>query len=147
LWEGRYKSCIIESSRYILACYRYIELNPVRAGMVSHPASYLWSSCPGNSGMRTDALLSPHAEFAALGPALYAQLLADGVVHTVLHEIREATDGGYPLGSESFKLGLSGSAGRRIVRGTAGRPGKQATVDKQGKSEPVPDLFSGGAVS
>jgi putative transposase len=85
LWEGRYKSCVIESSRYILACYRYIELNPVRAGMVSHPASYLWSSCAGNSGMRKDALISPHAEFAALGPALYAQLLLDGMPHTLLH--------------------------------------------------------------
>jgi putative transposase len=122
-------------------------LNPVRAGIVSHPASYLWSSCPGNSGMRTDALLSPHAEFAALGPAVYAQLLSDGVAHTVLHEIREATLGGYPLATESFKLGLGASAGRRVVKGTAGRPSKQTTGDNQGKSEPVPDLFSEGGVS
>lgn len=147
LWEGRYKSCVIESSRYILACYRYIELNPVRAGIVSHPASYLWSSCPGNTGLRTDALLSPHAEFAALGPAVYAQLLSDGVVHTVLQEIREATNGGFPLGTDSFKVQLSASAGRRVVRGTAGRPSKQTTEDKQRKSVPVPDLFSGGGVS
>jgi putative transposase len=147
LWEGRYKSCVIESSRYILACYRYIELNPVRAGIVSHPAGYLWSSCAGNSGIRNDALLSPHAEFAALGPAVYAQLLLDGVAHTLVHEIREATHGGYPLGTESFKMGLSGSARRRVVKGTAGRPSKQTTRDKQRKSEPDPDLFSGGGAS
>jgi putative transposase len=144
LWEGRYKSCVIESSGYILGCYRYIELNPVRAKIVSHPASFPWSSCPGNSGIRNDALLSPHAEFAALEPAAYAQLLSDGMPHTLLHEIREATHGGYPLGTESFKAGLFSPGGRRLVRGKPGRPGKTATQDAQVKSVPDPDLFSGG---
>jgi putative transposase len=147
LWEGRYKSCVIESSRYILACYRYVELNPVRAGMVGHPASYVWSSCAGNSGIRQDALISPHAEFEALGSVAYALLLSEGIGHTAVQEIREATLGGFPLGSDSFKQSLHASAGRRLSRGKPGRPGKQTAGDGQAKSEPVPDLFSGDGAS
>jgi putative transposase len=66
LWEGRFRSCIAESARYVLACYRYIELNPVRAEMVEHPRDYPWSSYAANSGAFTDGLVSQHPEFAAL---------------------------------------------------------------------------------
>ena len=66
LWEGRYRSCIAESALYVLGCYRYIETNPVRAGMVDHPTGYLWSSYAVNSGMRSDPLIAPHAEYRAL---------------------------------------------------------------------------------
>lgn len=91
LWEGRFRSCLTESARYVLACYRYIEMNPVRAGMVAHPAGYPWSSFAINARMRSDTLISPHAEFAA--PLLVA--------------IRDATNGGYPLVSRSFQLRLA----------------------------------------
>src|SRR2546428_2248197 len=66
LWEGRFHSCVVESAHYVLGCYRYIELNPVRAAMVDHPTGYLWSSYAVNSGMRSDPLVSPHPEFVAL---------------------------------------------------------------------------------
>src|SRR3954463_6293578 len=67
LWEGRFKSCLVESARYVLGCQRYIESNPVRASMVAHPGAYRWSSYGGNAGLADDALLTPNQEYAALG--------------------------------------------------------------------------------
>jgi putative transposase len=66
-WEGRFRSCVTQSARYVLACYRYIELNPVRACIVERPDDYPWSSFRANSGERTESLLSPHPEYLALG--------------------------------------------------------------------------------
>jgi 4-hydroxyphenylpyruvate dioxygenase len=67
LWEGRYRSFIAESARYVMACYRYIELNPVDAGMVAAPADYPWSSYAANTGTRSDRLVTAHPEYLALG--------------------------------------------------------------------------------
>jgi putative transposase len=145
LWEGRFKSCIVESSAYVLACYRYIELNPVRAGIVSHPEAYPWSSFAGNSGSRNDALLAPHAEFSALSRAEYLALIEGGLDAQSLREIREATIGGYPLATDRFKSALGQASGRRVAPGRAGRPARKA--EEGGKSEPVPDLLSGDGVS
>lgn len=135
LWEGRYRSCVVESARYVLACYRYIELNPVRAGIVSHPEAYAWSSYACNSGARSDLLVTPHAEVEALGRSAYVALVAESLGATELSAIREATNGGFPLATDSFKSALASSAGRRVAPGRAGRPKK--TV---GKSVDVPDL-------
>ncbi len=146
LWDGRYRSCLVESSSYVLACYRYIELNPVRAGMVSHPKAYPWSSYAANSGARTDQLISPHPEFTALGPAAYGDLIGAAVESTLLMQIRDATNSGYPLATESFKRELGTVTGRKTGPGRAGRPVKSRTEEKS-KSEPDPDLFSGGGVS
>jgi putative transposase len=146
LWDGRYRSCLVESSSYILACYRYIELNPVRAGMVSHPKAYRWSSYAANSGARTDRVVSPHAEFSALPPAAYVDLLDAAVEPALLVEIRDATNSGYPLATESFKIALSTVTGRKTGPGRAGRPVKRGAARKL-KLEPDPDLFSGGGVS
>ena len=83
LWEGRYKSCLVDSEDYVLACYRYIELNPVRAGMVVKPSEYRWSSHRCNASGEPDPLVRPHAEYLALGsgssPACvpYRALFAD----------------------------------------------------------------------
>jgi len=67
LWEGRFRSCLTQEETYLLACHRHIELNPVRAGMVEHPAEYRWSSCCANAQGEADALLSPHPLYLALG--------------------------------------------------------------------------------
>jgi putative transposase len=67
LWEGRFRSCLTQSEDYVLACYRYIELNPVRAAMVRHPRDYRWSSFHANGNGRTDALLVPHEQYLRLG--------------------------------------------------------------------------------
>jgi putative transposase len=123
LWEGRFRSCMAESARYVLACYRYIELNPVRAGMVAEPGAYLWSSYAGNSGLRSDTLLRAHSEYLALSDrqdgrcAEYRRLLGLGLEKSLLDSIREATQGGYPLVSDAYKLRL---AGYRIERGKPG---------------------------
>jgi putative transposase len=128
LWEGRFRSCIVESAEYVLACYRYIELNPVRARMVEGPSDYPWSSHAVNTGVGTDPLVRPHTEFAALAgddknayQALFAQPFGDDL----LKSIRDATNGGYPLASDAFKARLVPPSGCRMARG---RPGPRVTV-------------------
>ncbi|HVJ23468.1 MAG TPA: transposase [Burkholderiales bacterium] len=109
LWEGRFRSCVAESQHYVLACYRYIELNPVRARMVNDPVSYPWSSYAVNSGARLDPRLVPHAEFAALGREgnarnrAYQGLFERQLDEPLLAAIRDATNAGYPLVSDTFK--------------------------------------------
>src|SRR5438477_9617675 len=67
LWEGRFKSSLIDSERYLVVCHRYIEMNPVRAGIVAHPSAYPWSSYGYYSGTRSDSLITEHLEFLRLG--------------------------------------------------------------------------------
>ena len=131
LWEGRFRSCIAESARYVLACYRYIELNPVRAGMVDHPYGYLWSSYAVNSGMRADPMVVPHLEFTALGLAsgtryaAYRALVEQPLGEELLRAIRDATNADYPLASDAFKAALSTEYGRRTDRQKPGRKAKE----------------------
>jgi putative transposase len=138
LWEGRFRSCMAQSARYVLACYRYIELNPVRAGIVPHPELYPWSSYAANCGTAADTLVTPHAEFIALAseerarPAVYRALLGDGLDRQALEAIRAATHGGYPLASGEFKGRLKLPPGRSLERARAGRR-------TTGNEESVPD--------
>ncbi len=153
LWEGRYRSCIAQSAPYVLACYRYIELNPVRAGMVQHPLSYPWSSYAVNAGRATDPMIVPHAEFLALGygqPArqsAYIRLLEQGPDEPVFDLIRKATNGGYPLVSDTFKSGVMPPSGRRLERERPGPRSNQAAAEPSRRSGSDPDLFSGGGAS
>ena len=131
LWDGRYRSCVAESARYVLACYRYIELNPVRAGMVEHPAQYAWSSYRANAEGRDEGLVSPHAEFLALGAdpqnrcKAYAALLDEAMEPSLIEGIRTATNGGYPLGSDAFKAQIGATFGCRTSPSPPGpKPGK-----------------------
>lgn len=130
LWEGRFRSCLVESAMYVLACYRYIELNPVRAGMVDHASGYLWSSYAVNGGMRSDPLVSYHAEFLALGGtagvrhAAYRGLLEQPLEPGLQRAIREASSGGYPIASQTFKDSVLGPLGFRTEPGKSGRPAK-----------------------
>src|SRR5688500_18849365 len=97
LWEGRFRSSIVESARYVLACYRYIEMNPVRAALAQRPHAYEWSSHRANIAEQSDSLLTPHAEFVALGrdpaarSAAYLGLFEHALEATLLAEIRAAT--------------------------------------------------------
>jgi len=126
LWEGRFRSCIVESANYVLACYRYIELNPVRAGMVEHPKGYAWSSYASNSGSRSDPTIAPHAEFAALATdiekrhAAYRALFDVEIDEPLLEAIRDATNSGYPLASEAFKSSAIAPRGWPTGPGTPG---------------------------
>jgi len=106
LWEGRYYSCLVPVERYALACYRYIELNPVEAAMVKHPADYRWSSYASNVQANNAGFLRPHPAYEALGqdPATrasaYVELFDVPLERSLVDEIRKATRGGYLLGAE-----------------------------------------------
>jgi putative transposase len=127
LWEGRFRSCVAESARYVLACYRYIELNPVRAGIVVHPRDYAWSSHRANAEGRHDPIVTAHPEYQALGNDPSARLdayrsLFDGQCDAALDErIRDATRGGFALLSQELKTRVIPPPGRRLERARRGR--------------------------
>ena len=121
LWEGRYKATLIDSVTYLLTCMRYIELNPVRAGMVDHPSGYHWSSYPGNALGKIDELLTPQLEYKRLGKtvserqAAYRQLFKHHLSESSMDEIREATNKAWVLGSDRFKQRIQKQLERRVV--------------------------------
>jgi putative transposase len=129
LWEGRFRSSIVEQHAYLLRCYRYIELNPVRAGMVAHPRDYLWSSYRINAELAPSAVVTPHAEYTALSgsadkrAAAYRGLFDSAFDQEDLQEIRSAARGGYVLGRHGFKAAVAAVLERRVEPGSAGRPG------------------------
>jgi putative transposase len=143
LWEGRYKSCLVQSEVYVLSCYRYIDLNPVRAGLARRADEYPWSSYRFNAIGDASGLLSPHGEYLRLGntpaerQAMYRELVAEVQGRETLQEIRSATRGGYVLGSAAFRSAMARALGRRVDRGTAGRRVRQPAAGEQ------PDLLSG----
>lgn len=109
LWEGRYKATLVDNDRYCLAVSRYIELNPVRAGMVDHPAAYPWSSYQANALGRAIKLWQPLPAYLGLGKTTdeqqqsYRELFEKPFSDKVLAEIRLASQGEWVLGSEHFK--------------------------------------------
>ena len=130
LWEGRFRSCLAQDEGYVLACYRYIERNPVRAGMVDHPAEYSWSSYHANGQGARDALLTEHADYRRLGPTpdlrreAYQKLCRLHMEPELTDEIRTATNGNYALGNDRFKEEVGRMLGRRAAPGQSGRPAK-----------------------
>jgi len=132
LWEGRFRSCPVQEERYLLGCQRYIELNPVRANMVSHPAEYRWSSYRANAQGEPDVLVRPHPLYDALaGDAgnrlvAYRELFRYELEPGLVDEIRRATNGNFALGSERFATEVASMIGRRAVPGASGRPRKLA---------------------
>jgi len=140
LWEGRYRSCLVDSAEYVLACHRYIELNPVRAGMVTAPSAYRWSSHNGNVGTTNSGLLTGHCEYLALSQddharrAAYRQLFDQSDDPRFLEAIREATNNGFPLLGEKLKAQLA-ATGRRLEPRKPGPPPKP--------QQPEFDLLSG----
>jgi putative transposase len=126
LWEHPFRSCLVDSAEYVITCYRYIELNPVRAHMVPRPQEYPWSSYAGNAGLRSDPLVAPHAEYLALGrdemsrPRAYRDLLNEAEQPSQVKALREATDAGFPPVGARLKEQLE-KAGVRLERGTPGR--------------------------
>ena len=103
LWDGRFKSSLAKNENYILTCYRYIELNPVRAGIVSIPGEYPWSSYLANAEGIADPIVTPHEQYLRLGSTgrsrlrEYANLLRTGLDEQTLHRIRFAVNGNHVL--------------------------------------------------
>jgi putative transposase len=128
LWEGRFRSCLVQSERYLLTCYRYIELNPVRAGLVAHPGDYRWSSYGENAAGGPAGLIKPHAEYLRLGlnaeerQQVYAELFGSYADAELVDELRSATNGGYAFGDDQFRAAMTRALGRRVERGRPGRP-------------------------
>ena len=128
LWEGRYKSTLIQTDRYLLACMAYIDLNPVRAGMVSQAADYPWSSHGHYIGRGTDKLVTPHALTWTLGntpfarEAAYAELVQSGVNPVQQLALTAATLRGWAFGEPDFVADLQKRTTRRVSKTTVGRP-------------------------
>jgi len=122
LWEGRYRSSIVDSSNYLLRCQRYIELNPVRAGIVAGPDEYAWSSYGTNALGVPSKFLLPHPEYLALGAtdeerrATYRALFEVAPSQNELTRIRESISGGFALGSDQFLAEVSRTLRRRAYR-------------------------------
>jgi putative transposase len=127
LWEGRFKSCLVQDEIYLLELYRYIELNPVRAGMVTDPGKYRWSSYQINGLGKESDLCTPHQEYLALGDdpserqAGYRALFAYHVEGELLKDIRSNTNKGMAVGSDRFKKEIETLTGRRLQSKKRGR--------------------------
>lgn len=130
LWEGRYKSSLIQSESYLLACMRYIELNPVRAGICPDPAQYRWSSYRANALGETNPLLTPHPLYAALDPndtyrqAAYRDLFDQVLSDKTMTDIRLALNQTQPLGNSRFLDTIEQATGQRREAKPRGRPRK-----------------------
>ncbi len=134
LWEGRYKAAVIQTDRYLLACMVYIDLNPVRAGMVALPAEYPWSSHAHCVGLRHDRLVTPHALFWALAntpfgrEAAYASLVQSGISAGQHRALGESAHLGWALGEADFVAELQKKTIRRVGKASAGRPARSAKI-------------------
>jgi len=128
LWEGRYKSTLIQTDRYLLACMAYIDLNPVRAGLVAQAADYAWSSHGHYIGRKTDKLITPHPLYWELGntpfarEAAYADLVRAGVSDQQRADLTQSALSGWALGEDDFVADLQKKTARRVAKGLAGRP-------------------------
>ncbi len=131
LWEGRYKASLVQSDRYALACYRYIEMNPVRAGMVRRPEQYPHSSYRCNAHGKSDPLITPHDVYRSLDSRTsdrqgrYQSLFAETLGTEVLETIRSTTNACRVLGNDRFKDQIERMLGRSVRPGKSGRPRTQ----------------------
>lgn len=128
LWEGRYRSTLIQTDRYLLACMAYIDLNPVRAGLVAQAADYPWTSHGHYIGRQMDKMVTPHPLVWALGntpfarEAAYAELVQAGINPVQQSALTQATLSGWALGEPDFVADLQKRTQRRVAKGQAGRP-------------------------
>jgi len=129
LWEGRHKSSLVQQRYYFLACHRYIELNPVRAGMVARPEEYKWSSY-GVNAWGDIGWLTPHEEYLQLGLDMpsrlstYRVLFATELDELELNEVRQAAHYCQPLGDDRFGLEVERKYGFKVGQMKRGRPKK-----------------------
>ena len=128
LWEGRFKASLVDSEAYLLTCMRYIEMNPVRAGMVVHPGDFQWSSFASNAAGQTDELIQPHSLYESLGVSeenrqyAYRELFRTQLNSDDLHTVRDAINQELVLGREDFKDKIEAIIKRQTRPGIPGRP-------------------------
>ena len=129
LWEGRFRSCLVDSDSYILTVYRYIDLNPVRAAITEKPDDYPWSSASFNLGLNASTLLTPHTTFLALAsePDAYRHWLYSGVSEAELVAIRLHTKQERAYGDRRFQAMVEKALGRPVAARPPCRPRKENT--------------------
>ncbi len=128
LWEGRYRASVVDTDAYMHVCARYIELNPVRAGIVRRPGDYRWSSFRCNAEGVKDRLVTPHDLYCSLGSTAelrrqaYLGLFEMELSAPTLEHLRGATNGGWAIGDDDFRDRIATATGRRAAPHTRGRP-------------------------
>ena len=128
LWEGRYRATVLQPQRYLLPSMVYLDLNPVRAGLVAQAADYPWSSHAHWLGLRVDRLLTPHPLYWTLGntpfarEASYAAAVQAGISAQEQAALTNSALGGWALGDPDFVAELQKHTPRRVTRGRPGRP-------------------------
>ncbi|MDQ3523839.1 MAG: transposase, partial [Chloroflexota bacterium] len=133
LWEGRYKACPVQSDDHVLQCYRYVELNPVRAAMGATPADYPWSSYAANALGGADPLLTPHPQYLALGAntpsrhLAYRAWVAAAISPEELDRIRLRLQRQHALGTDRFRTMIEDQLQRTAGPAKIGRPCRQPT--------------------
>ena len=127
LWEGRYRATVLQAERYLLPCMVYLDLNPVRAGLVAEARDFAWSSHHHYAGLRSDRFLSPHPLYWTLGntpfarEAGYAERVRAGIGPRDEQLLTESALQGWAAGDERFVAQLQEATGRRLVKARAGR--------------------------
>lgn len=131
LWNDRVRPSLIEADDYLIACQRYIELSPVRTGIVSHPAEYAWSSYGVNALGEPSDLIKPHPVYKSMGfnkpqrIEAYRQLFGHALEANLVKTISKHTDDGYCLGGDAFRLEIERMLGRRRASSKRSRPAKK----------------------
>jgi len=131
LWEGRYKSCLVGSEDYVLRCYRYIDLNPVRARMIEDPERFSWSSCSAHCG-NENVLITPHRAYSALGTSIvergraFQALLHESLSDEAIQEVRAYLQQQRALGRTDFQAMVEAKTHRFAGTRPAHRPRKAA---------------------
>ena len=138
LWEGRHKASLVQAESYLLTCYRYIEMNPVRALMVDHPGDYPWSSYRYHAYGERNPIISDHSLYSELANgvksrlACYRELFKTDIGKETLHAIRKAINFTMPLGNNRFQEEIEGILKRKTGYAKRGRPGKKKQTETKG---------------
>ncbi len=128
LWDGRFRSCLIDAENYLLICQRYIELDPVRSGIVDNAEDHLWSSYLHNALGETNTIITPHHYYLALANNHnerlheYRSLFQNELDPEYILELKKHANGGYCIGNKKFKEEIKNALGCKVSRGTPGRP-------------------------
>lgn len=140
LFQGRFRTSLVETDKFLLACSRFIELNPVRSQLAPEPGDYPWSSYRHHAGLRPDAVVSDHSLYWALGntpfqrEAAYTEFVAQGIPDAELKGINDAVMKGWPLATDAFKADLERKTKRQVLPAKRGRPFKKPLPPAPGSS-------------
>jgi putative transposase len=141
LWEGRHKASLIDTEHYLMACYRYIELNPVRAGIVRMPRDYPWSSFQANAHGKEDGLTRPHDVYLTLGRSAadrqraYQELFRQSLDPADTQALRTGINLCVPVGNDKFKAQIERRLKQRISYRLRGRPRKEPAEKRSGERQ------------